>query len=964
MPYREPLIMMLSSPPWRRPVSEPNRWNLPAKSGQSAAQLWRIMAMVHGFPVPRFSYDSGMKKQIAIVEDEPALRENYAAALARHGYSIKTYGNRRTAMQAFNTHLPDLAIIDISLEDEAEGGFDLCRDLRALSAELPIIFLTARDSELDAVSGLRLGADDFLTKDVSLPHLAARVAALFRRIDALRRPDNAAEIVRRGALSIDGEKMQTTWNGAPVTPILDRVLDRARPRAQSRPCQKPSAADGRGQCGFGRQHHHLSHQARAPQISASGRRIRRHTDCVRNGLSLGRVSIRLQLLIVALTTLVLPWAGCQYARELETALRSSQEHSLLASAGTIANALSAQPQRVFQDASDSKPFSAASGDLYVYPLVTQPLLDGYREDWDVPAEPTALPTATGYHARLQAGATDRFLYLFIEVDDAHFDPQPHNGRPDTDHFDRVNLSLEGPNGRTSYFFATDAPGLIAAQTLAKNQDGAEQIALEPRIQAFWLQSSAGYHLEARIPLSFVGRHFWVEAIAGRGKGHAGLSLDSSDGGRLFFATAGLDALLESFIGDGTRATVIDANALKLGSAGNVFAKKRSETDEAEPIWYRYLLRVDTTDMPTLSSAPDHLSGDSVTAALQGHSHAQWVLRGRDSDMLLTAAAPIVIDGQLHGAVVLEQSADQLLALRDQALSRLFNLTFIATAAAVISMFAFATWISVRIGRLRTAADSAVGNDGRIRLKMPESSSADEIGALARGFENLLARLNEHAQYLRTLGGKLSHELRTPLTIVRSSLDNLESEGLRDDQSRYITRAREGTQRLQSILSALGAAARVEESIKQSERVNFDLRELLFSAVAAYRDGFPAAHFAADLPEGPCFARGAPDLMVQLLDKLIENAVDFSAPNGIITVRLERVQAHYSLQQAHYSLQVSNDGPLIPQALIGRLFESLFEQRRGRRRQAALWLGFIYRAADRRVSRRRRGPPPTGRTAAA
>jgi two-component system OmpR family response regulator len=158
-----------------------------------------------------------MKKNIAIVEDEPALRENYAAALARHGYAVKSYGNRHLAMQAFRVRLPDLAIIDISLEDEAEGGFDLCRDWRASSAELPIIFLTARDSELDAVSGLRLGADDFLTKDVSLPHLAARVAALFRRIDALRRPDNAAEIIRRGALAIDGDKMQTTWNAVAVT---------------------------------------------------------------------------------------------------------------------------------------------------------------------------------------------------------------------------------------------------------------------------------------------------------------------------------------------------------------------------------------------------------------------------------------------------------------------------------------------------------------------------------------------------------------------------------------------------------------------------------------------------------------------------------------------------------------------------------------------------------------------------
>ena len=158
-----------------------------------------------------------MKKNIAIVEDEPALRDNYAAALSRQGYAVKTYANRKNALQAFQVRLPDLAIIDISLEDEAEGGFDLCRELRASSQELPIIFLTARDSELDAVSGLRLGADDFLTKDVSLPHLAARVAALFRRIDALKRPDSAAEVIRRGALSIDSEKMQTTWNGAPVT---------------------------------------------------------------------------------------------------------------------------------------------------------------------------------------------------------------------------------------------------------------------------------------------------------------------------------------------------------------------------------------------------------------------------------------------------------------------------------------------------------------------------------------------------------------------------------------------------------------------------------------------------------------------------------------------------------------------------------------------------------------------------
>jgi two-component system OmpR family response regulator len=157
-----------------------------------------------------------MKKLIAIVEDEPAIRDNYAAAFTREGYTVRAYGNRKEALTAFQSRLPDLAVIDISLEDEPEGGFELCRQLRSLSAELPIIFLTARDSELDAVSGLRLGADDFLTKDLSLAHLIARVNALFRRIDALRRPHTEDQIVRRGPLTLDSERMQVEWDGKVV----------------------------------------------------------------------------------------------------------------------------------------------------------------------------------------------------------------------------------------------------------------------------------------------------------------------------------------------------------------------------------------------------------------------------------------------------------------------------------------------------------------------------------------------------------------------------------------------------------------------------------------------------------------------------------------------------------------------------------------------------------------------------
>ena len=155
-------------------------------------------------------------KWVAVVEDEPAIRDNYAAGLRRQGYRVATFGSRSEALEAFARKLPDLVIIDINLGDEVEGGFELCRELRARSKQLPIIFLTARESELDAVSGLRLGADDYLTKRISLEHLLARVAALFRRTSALATKEQAPEQLERGPLRLDVARMQALWNALPV----------------------------------------------------------------------------------------------------------------------------------------------------------------------------------------------------------------------------------------------------------------------------------------------------------------------------------------------------------------------------------------------------------------------------------------------------------------------------------------------------------------------------------------------------------------------------------------------------------------------------------------------------------------------------------------------------------------------------------------------------------------------------
>ena len=157
-----------------------------------------------------------MPRNIAIVEDEAAIRLNYMDALRRQNYQVSGYADRDSALTAFNRKLPDLVIIDVGLGDDSEGGFDLCRELRSMSRTLPIMFLTARDSDLDTISGLRLGADDYLTKDISLPHLMARIIALFRRVSTAASEHSGSSWIERGKLRLSAERMEVLWDTHPI----------------------------------------------------------------------------------------------------------------------------------------------------------------------------------------------------------------------------------------------------------------------------------------------------------------------------------------------------------------------------------------------------------------------------------------------------------------------------------------------------------------------------------------------------------------------------------------------------------------------------------------------------------------------------------------------------------------------------------------------------------------------------
>jgi signal transduction histidine kinase len=347
--------------------------------------------------------------------------------------------------------------------------------------------------------------------------------------------------------------------------------------------------------------------------------------------------------------------------------------------------------------------------------------------------------------------------------------------------------------------------------------------------------------------------------------------------------------------------------------------------------YRVILgRRDAAAQPY--GLPYGMWGSPVDEARTGRNTAIWFEPTGGEPSLVRAAVPIKYGDESLGALVVEQPGEQLVMVREEALTRLLNLTLFATLFSIAVTLVFAARLSQRIRRLSRAVSTALTPEGRIEPAIPDARARDELGALARSYSTMLSRLKEYTNYLQTLGTKLSHELRTPLTIVSSSLENLASDDALSAASQdYLERARSGAGRMHAILTAMTEATRVEQSIEHTERVEFDLAEVVRKLGEAYRATFAGHRITTQLPATSCIVLGSPDLIAQLLDKLMDNAADFCPPEGKITLAL-------TPEARAFRLSVSNEGSLLPPQLDGRLFESLVSSRTATDSRPHLGLG--------------------------
>jgi len=621
--------------------------------------------------------------------------------------------------------------------------------------------------------------------------------------------------------------------------------------------------------------------------------------------------------LVSLLTLILPWAGCQFIRETESALRQGQQYMLGGTAQAIADSLSQFPYELLSD-------DGVDGQLYAHPLLSIPLIDGYSDDWTIPDRAMASMRGSDGRIHYVLGQRQQHWYLYVEVQDASViyresGPSTTNGRSS----DSVSvISSDNEGERTVFHFAPEAPGKFTAI----RQTG-DQVFDETRIEAYWRDTAEGYQLEIRIPRNLTGPRLGVSVLNTENAMRAGVSSASFAGripGPVVTVSPVLESVAAGYVQPGLRLIITDKDGWRLAVAGSISTSSTGAAAAEPPSgWLRLvynLLLEPGAEAALAEPAPTGREMQSyISEALGGKPATRWFRSPDTGRAVVSVAQPIWSGNVQTGVVILQQGTDAILSLTNQVLTRLIFLTLIATVVAAAVLLGYASWLSIRIRHLSEAAENAL-DDKRLHSSLPSALAGDEVGDLSRSFSSVLRQLGTYNDYLQSLAGKLSHELRTPLTIVRSSLENLEHEPLSNDALEYTARAMEGTDRLQKILNAMSEANRTEAMIESAEPEDFDPGVILESTVSAYADAWPERRFVFSNEAPNATIHGSPELVIQMLDKLVDNAVDFTNPGDLIRIAL-------ATQAGGVVISVSNPGPPLPDEMRAELFHSMVSVRK-------------------------------------
>jgi len=649
------------------------------------------------------------------------------------------------------------------------------------------------------------------------------------------------------------------------------------------------------------------------------------------------LKLRSKLLLVSVVLLLLPWFGVRYIQAIENLLQQQQAQSV----ATIARASSALVEQypdILRQRESLVDTNSEALKTQVTAITTPIQIDGYNDEWLAYSSLLKKFSASNQlgsgqqlidpqdiSARYILAQHDGNLTLLLDVvddevvlrDSTRF--QRHGG-------DVVILAVVDQQQRSHrYILSASAPGKINAYEYIGSYLDPVIVKAEPLIKAQWQMSPYGYRLELSLPPSMMPSSLALALIDVDLDGSEiqviglGDVRDSQKFSQLFLPSSELTGLLGKMAKDGARLWLLDRQYYKLAAAGHADVivaepKLRTLTD----LFYQLFLTQPISDDESVSHEQSVLSGQVVTAALNGHESTERRLTGEDGPLMIVASHPVYMDGQVVAAVVAEKNTNAILALQNQAVKTLLNTSLIMFSIVVVALLGFASRLSLRIRRLNRDIAQAVNQEGHVSGDFLANNEKDELGELRQSFGHLFKRLGLYNHYLEALASRLAHELRTPIAVIKTSLEHVEA-FIEQDGKTYLERAKTGSERINDIVARMSEASRLEQTVQNTEFTVFDLRLLLLDLNTAYQDIYPNVMFELQSPDNAVMINGSAELIVQMLDKLVNNAVDFHDEGSQICLKLES-----RIDVCH--LSVRNWGKALPKEIETQLFQPMVSKR--------------------------------------
>ena len=650
-----------------------------------------------------------------------------------------------------------------------------------------------------------------------------------------------------------------------------------------------------------------------------------------------------KLMLLGLTLLIVPWFSYRQLVEMERLLIQGQSQTQLLTAEGISTLFNGR-----EDLFNDLPVNIEDYEsLFAHPLQNSIRLDGRLADWGKGFEDELLSFG-GENAeedgsfQLLLGEQSGQLYIYLQAKDGNIvyrDPDYLR----LDNADQVRLSFiraDGDDGRISLVFSES--GGVTAYEMDENWRFAATGAPESAIPGHLELLDSGWALEFRLPLKMLGsrRHFGlmvadVDDPNSRAIAHRTQTLPKA--GKESFNLVVLRSpevlnIIQGLGYSGARILVIDAQQRVRAEIGALDAGDDLEQATGigsllehgfaaiRPILHRFALF--ETWQPAQEDPGDSeaIAHEIIGKSLAGAPIAQ--LLGLPGSLeIIMAAHPIVARDQVIGTVVVEQNIDDILSFQRSALEQTMLLSVVSLLAVLVALLAFAGRLAWRIRNLRQEASAAIDQHGRLKTSAlrNEIESGDEIGDLSRSVSGMLSKLHQHTTFLESMPRTLRHEINNPLNALSTSLENLAGEHPALEDSKYLESARRGMLRIGGIVQNLADAANLEESLEADEREPTDIQKFLESYVANCRLAYPRCEFVYRSPGVPVHAEISDYRIEQMLDKIIDNAIDFRRGDSPIAVQLDPYPGFLRIT-------VANRGPTLPEQSERALFDSMISYR--------------------------------------